>query len=81
MSSAPPASSSAPSAPPNVLLRGGPDHVTSTKRVRYVPDPEATLKLEVGNTYEHFEPTAETAEHEGRPLRVLRWTRRTYVAE
>lgn len=66
----------------NVILRGGPaadlpDH----ERIRYVPDPGATLKLARGNHYAHFTPTTETVPHGERALRVFRWTRTTYVAE
>lgn len=66
---------------PNVILLGGPPQVGDTERMQYVADVETTLKLPLGNAYEHFEPTPETTEHQGRLLRVFQWSRRTYVAE
>ncbi|MGY0063236.1 DUF5988 family protein [Streptomyces sp. LZ34] len=65
---------------PNVILRGGPTELADP-HTRYVDDPESTLKLLVGNAYEHFHPTGQFVEHHGRHLRVLEWIRRTYIAE
>ncbi|MEK8170201.1 DUF5988 family protein [Streptomyces sp. M19] len=51
----------------NVVLRGGPAaHFADAERILYVPDTENSFKLQRGNRYEHFEPTAETVRHEGR---------------
>ncbi|GAB2926551.1 DUF5988 family protein [Streptomyces mayteni] len=66
---------------PNVLLRGGPVHLPARLRLRHVGDVADTLKLPVGNAYEHFRPTTETVEKDGERLRVFEWVRRTYVAE
>lgn len=66
---------------PNVILRGGPMQPTDESCTRYVDDIESTLKLLVGNAYEHFQPTGQVVEHQGRSLRVFEWIRRTYVAE
>lgn len=66
----------------NAVLRGGPAaHFTDDERIRYVPDTGNSLKLQRGNRYEHFEPTTEIMQHEGRDLVVFTWTRVTYVAE
>jgi len=66
---------------PNVVLRGGPERFAHPSDTRYVDDLGSTLKLFVGNAYEHFAPTEEFMEREGRNLRVFEWIRRTYVAE
>ena len=66
---------------PNAILRGGPEWFVHPSPMRYVDDIESTLKLLVGNAYEHFQPTEEFMEHEGWRLRVFEWSRRTYVAE
>lgn len=66
----------------NVVLLGGPaTHFPDEERIRYVPDTDAPLKLQRGNRYEHFEPTAEKIHHGGRELQVFCWTRFTYLAE
>ncbi|MEU9794696.1 DUF5988 family protein [Streptomyces sparsogenes] len=65
---------------PNVVLLGGPMPLAD-QCTRYVDDTESTLKLLVGNAYEHFQPTGEFTEHQGQHLRVFQWIRRTYVAE
>ncbi|QOV33125.1 hypothetical protein IM697_22945 [Streptomyces ferrugineus] len=70
-----------PTAVPNVVLRGGPTWLPEEQRTRSVADVQDKLKLLIGNAYEHFEPTAETAERDGVRLRVFEWTYRTYVAE
>ena len=67
---------------PNVILRGGPDeHLADLARIRHVDDFENRLKIPHGRCYEHFEPTPESFDHEGRRLRVFTWSHRTYVAE
>ncbi|RBM18543.1 DUF5988 family protein [Streptomyces sp. PT12] len=66
---------------PNVILRGGPLERADPQRLRHVRDTEMTLKIPVGNAYEHFHPTPETVLHDGSELRVFEWARRTYVAE
>ncbi|MFH8369655.1 DUF5988 family protein [Streptomyces sp. NPDC018031] len=66
---------------PNVVLRGGPLPADPLNSLRHVDDVESPLKLPVGNAYEHFEPTGEFEETQGRRLRVFRCIRRTYVAE
>lgn len=66
---------------PNAILRGGPTQLTDQSCARYVHDTDSTLKLLVGNAYEHFRPTARFEEHQGQHLRVFEWIRRTYVAE
>jgi hypothetical protein len=66
---------------PNVILRGGPMRPADQSSTRYVDDTESTLKLLVGNAYEHFQPTGQVVEHQGLNLRVFEWIRRTYVAE
>jgi hypothetical protein len=66
---------------PNALLRGGPPHHGGAARTRHVADQGAVLKVLSGNRYDHFEPTSETALHDGRELRVFTWVRSTYVAE
>ncbi|MEU1787510.1 DUF5988 family protein [Streptomyces sparsogenes] len=66
---------------PNVILRGGPMQVADQSCTRYVDDTDSTLKLLVGNAYEHFQPTGQVVEHHGRHLRVFEWIRRTYIAE
>ncbi|SFD47060.1 DUF5988 family protein [Streptomyces aidingensis] len=80
-SSPPPSASTSLPEPPNVLLRGGPAGPAGPPRVHRVTDVRTTCKLPSGNAYEHYEPTAETVEHEGRLLRVFQWSRRTYMAE
>ncbi|MDT3399357.1 DUF5988 family protein [Streptomyces sp. B1866] len=66
----------------NVVLCGGPAvRYPDADRLRYLPDTASALKLERGDRYEHFEPTAETVEHDGRRLLVFAWTRHTYMAE
>jgi hypothetical protein len=55
--------------------------MTPQQRLQHVANVDSTLKISVGHAYEHFQPTAETVEHEGDRLRVFVWTRRTYVAE
>ncbi|MGP3969017.1 DUF5988 family protein [Streptomyces sp. 6N223] len=70
-----------PTPAPNAILRGGPIEVPDQTSMRYVDDIESILKLPIGNAYEHFRPTGEVLEHEGRNLRVFEWIRRTYVAE
>jgi Family of unknown function (DUF5988) len=70
-----------PTPVPNVILRGGPIPVADPASMRYVDDTDSTLKLPIGNAYEHFRPTGESLEHEGRNLRIFEWIRRTYVAE
>lgn len=67
--------------PNNAMLRGGPTHVPTQVRVCRVDDVESTLKLSVGNGYDHFVPTPEIVEQDGCRLRVFEWTRRTYIAE
>jgi hypothetical protein len=69
------------SPPPNVILRGGPEQFAPPSHTRYVDDTATKLKLFVGNAWEHYEPTEEFMEHDGRNLRVFEWSRRTYVAE
>lgn len=66
---------------PNVVLHGGPNAWSEDHRLRTVANPDEALKLLNGNRYEHFEPTGESVQHQGRLLRVLRWSRCTYVAE
>src|SRR3954452_9504416 len=66
----------------NAMLRGGPSsYLPDDERVRYVPDPNTTLKLMRGNHYEHFEPTAEKVGHGDRELQVFVWSGCTYIAE
>ena len=68
--------------PPNAILRGGPDHrLTDAGRIRYAESTTTPVKVLVGECYEHFEPTSEFAEHDGRRLRVFSWSHRTFVAE
>lgn len=66
---------------PNAILRGGPEQFAPPSHTRYVDDLGSKLKVFVGHAWEHFEPTEEFLEHEGRSLRVFQWTRRTFVAE
>ncbi|MGV9311625.1 DUF5988 family protein [Streptomyces sp. NPDC003691] len=67
---------------PNVVLRGGTSpYLPEVQRIRRVSDTDDTLKLLLGNRYEHFEPTAESETHQGVPLRVFRWVGSTKPAE
>jgi hypothetical protein len=67
---------------PNVILRGGPDgRLANVARVRHVDDFDNQLKILNGRCYEHFLPTPDNFDHEGRQLRVFAWSHRTYVAE
>ncbi|WP_062218083.1 DUF5988 family protein [Streptomyces sp. NBRC 109706] len=66
---------------PNVILRGGPVQITGRSQLRYHPNVDETIKISVGNAYEHYLPTPETVEHDGSRLTVFEWTRRTYIAE
>jgi hypothetical protein len=66
---------------PNAILHGGPEHLADDSRTRYIDDIESTLKLPIGNAYDHFVPTGKFMEHEGKNLRIFEWSRRTYVAE
>jgi hypothetical protein len=72
----------APAAPePNVILIGADWAERSLRRVRFARDLHAPLKLQVGNRYEHFQPTAERVTVNGRELHVFEWTTFTAVAE
>ncbi|AZK92678.1 MULTISPECIES: DUF5988 family protein [Streptomyces] len=69
----------------NAVLRGSP-HASWAEgqaegQVVTVDDPDLTLKLLHGNHYDHFVPTAESLERDGRTLRVFRWSHETYIAE
>ncbi|MFF7638608.1 DUF5988 family protein [Kitasatospora sp. NPDC008050] len=65
----------------NALLRGGPRDMSAQPEYRYVEEPTEKVKIFQGNYYDHYEPTAESELHGGRPCRVYVWTGRTYVAE
>jgi 4'-phosphopantetheinyl transferase EntD len=66
---------------PNVVLRGGPTTLSDDDRVQFHRDTGEKLKLRHHNRYEHFEPTAQTAQHLGRDVTVFEWTGSTYIAE
>ncbi|MET9388390.1 DUF5988 family protein [Streptomyces sp. NPDC002928] len=67
---------------PNAILLGGkPPLLDQKDRIRYVEDVDMKVKVLNGNRYEHFEPTAETVEKEGRKLLVYTWSACTYLAE
>jgi hypothetical protein len=67
--------------PPNAVLRGGPEYLSDSDRVRHIENLEMELKLLVGNRYEHFVPTGEEVAAGRRRLRVFEWTNRTFIAE
>lgn len=53
-----------------------------TIRELYVENPDATLRLEWKGGWEHFEPTTEARlSADGRSLRVMKFLRRTEIAE
>ncbi|RSM84797.1 hypothetical protein DMH04_20205 [Kibdelosporangium aridum] len=67
---------------PNAFLRGGPDHrLAHAGRIRYAESTTTPVKVLVGECYEHFQPTSEFTELDGRQLRVFSWSHRTFVAE
>jgi Family of unknown function (DUF5988) len=67
---------------PNAILRGGPAiRFADEQKVLHVLDPEATVKLSMGNCHEHFRPTGETVAQGEWELRVFEWQGSTYVAE
>nr|WP_063818082.1 DUF5988 family protein [Herbidospora sakaeratensis] len=68
---------------PNVFLRGGSTSaIAEVQRLRHVPDlTVSTVKILVGNRYEHFEASSDTTLVDDRELRVFEWSRCTYVAE
>lgn len=65
----------------NVVLLGGPPSLPPDKRIKHVSDISDKVKLQLGNRYEHFQPTTEVRRFGDRELRVFFWTDRTYVAE
>jgi hypothetical protein len=67
---------------PNVLLTGGTSaNVPEEQRLRFAADPTDTVKVFMGNRFEHFVPTGEVRQVGGQEVHVLEWSRRTYVAE
>ena len=67
--------------PPNVILVGADWAERSLRRVRFARDLHAPLKLQVGNRYEHFHPTAQRVTVDGHELHVFEWSTFTAVAE
>ncbi len=68
---------------PNAVLCGGPLTDSPVEdRLRYVDFlSDSTVKLLMGNRYEHFRPVSEVVAVGDRELPVLAWSHRTYVAE
>lgn len=67
---------------PNIVLIGGPGmSLDSVERVRFAQRLDATVKLLLGNRYEHFEPTERSTVIDGRELQVFEWKTYTKVAE
>jgi hypothetical protein len=67
---------------PNIVLIGGSAMpLDSNERVRFTHRLDATIKLLLGNRYEHFEPTERSTVIDGRELLVFEWKTFTKVAE
>lgn len=67
---------------PNVILSGGPvDRLPEHQRIRYVADETDSVKVLMGNRYEHWAPSEQKVTHAQGELRVFHWSRYTYVAE
>ncbi|NGO71859.1 DUF5988 family protein [Streptomyces boncukensis] len=67
---------------PNALLVGGPDWSNDEPwRVRHVKPEQITIKVNVGNRYEHFQRTGQEVVREQRQLNVFEWSHSTFVAE
>ncbi|HEV2634697.1 MAG TPA: DUF5988 family protein [Actinocrinis sp.] len=66
---------------PNVILTGGPGWSGPEQRIRFAAPTEQKIKVCLGNRYEHYEPTPQTLDYEGRSLRVFSWSGTTTVAE
>ncbi|MDJ0346722.1 DUF5988 family protein [Streptomyces sp. H10-C2] len=67
----------------NTILRGGSmGSKPVDERLFHVKDPaEDVLKIFLGNRYEHYYPTVDVEELDGRALHIFDWSHNTYVAE
>lgn len=65
----------------NVILFGGPPWLPADRRIIHVDNTSDKVKLQLGNHYDHFHPTAEVRRFGNRELHVFSWADRTYVAE
>ncbi len=65
----------------NTLLVGGPEAIPADWRVRHVATDVDKVKLRWCAGYEHFVPTSERRQVDGRELAVFVWATRTAIAE
>jgi hypothetical protein len=63
-----------------VILTGGPAHLSAADRCHRVPSHQTKIKILHRGGYEHFESVDERAPTAG-SIREYRWTMRTRIAE